>query len=92
MAIVLDRPIAVWSHFVEKSNNTRVTYTLTFATEEQYVKDYIHIILKDSHFTSLHSKTSLYKLPLLPKVSSFHRYLMKKLIEFAWSIFYYCLK
>ena len=80
MAIVLDRPIAVWSHFLEKSNNTRVTYTLTFATEEQYVKDYIHIILKDSHFTSLHSKTSLYKLPLLPKVSTFHMYLMKKLI------------
>jgi hypothetical protein len=25
MAIVLDRPIAIWSHFVEKSNNTRVT-------------------------------------------------------------------
>jgi hypothetical protein len=46
MAIVLDRPIAIWSHFVEKSNNTRVTYTLTFATEEQYVKDYIHFIQK----------------------------------------------
>ena len=80
MAIVLDRPIAVWSHFMDPSNTTIVTHTLTFATEQQYEKDYIHIILIDFHFTSLHSKASSYKLPLLPKISTFHRYLMKTFI------------
>ena len=80
MSIVLDRPIAVWSHYRDQSNLTRVTHTLTFATLEQYGKDYVHIILDGSHFTSLHSKFSSYKLPLLPNVSTFHRYLMQKLI------------
>jgi hypothetical protein len=38
------------------------------------------LIFQDLHFTSLHLKILNYKLPLLPKLSSFQRYLMKALI------------
>jgi hypothetical protein len=83
MTIILDRPIALWSHY-EKRNilpfNTIVTHTLTFTTEQQYIKDHINLIFQDLHFTSLHSKILNYKLPLLPKLSNFQRYLMKALI------------
>ena len=59
MTIILDRPIALWSHY-EKRNilpfNTIVTHTLTFSTEQQYTKDHINLIFQDLHLTSLHSK------------------------------------
>jgi hypothetical protein len=70
MTIILDRPIALGSHY-EKRNilpyNTIITYTLTFTTEQQYIKDHI---IQDLYLTSLHSKIKNYKLPLLPKLSN----------------------
>ena len=83
MTIILDRPIALWSHYVKKNILpfiTMVTHTLTFITEQQYINDHINLVYQDAHFTSLHSKTSNYKLPLLPKLSNFQRYVMKTLI------------
>ena len=45
MTIILDRPIALWSHY-EKRNilpfNTIVTHTLTFTTEQQYIIENCH--------------------------------------------------
>ena len=39
----MDRSIAVWSHYRDQSNLTRVTHTLTFATLEQYRKETVSI-------------------------------------------------
>ena len=76
MSIVLNRPIAIWSHNLHK----KVTHTLVFAVPNQYNNEHLNIILQDNHFTSLNSLTSSYKFPLLPNVSSFYRFLLYSLI------------
>ena len=76
MTIVLDRPIALWS----KNLHHKTVYTLIFCTPHQYNKQYIHLILQDSHFTALLSKDVNYKFPILPNFSAFQNFLLMSLI------------
>ena len=76
MKIVIDRPIALWSHNKHKI----VTHTLSFASQYKYNKEHVNLILQDNHFTSLNSLSLSYKFALLNNVSTFHRFLLNSLI------------
>ena len=56
MTIVLDRPITVWS----KKFHSQTTNQLFFTTQQQYIKQYVNLILQDFHFISLHSNNINY--------------------------------